>query len=125
MSNRLDLFHCIEIRFDACQRSELFYYRAFVESHIIFISRNQLVRVYCRSFLDQVKKRTFFLFSVDDECTAENLMTGSVPSSPVRTIYFAVGQLTFQFLAYFVEVRNFFVAQSQSFFFVVKLRYLV
>ena len=41
-----------------------------------------------------------------------------------KTVHFAVGQLTFQLLAYFIEVRNLFVAQSQSFFFVVSCNIL-
>ena len=36
-----------------------------------------------------------------------------------KTVHFAVCQPAFQFLAYFVEVSYFFIAQCQSFLFVV------
>ena len=97
----------------------MFDHRTFVESHIIFIGGNQFVRVLRRCFLDQVKERTFFLFSVDNKCTAEDFVTAVLRVHLCKTVHFAVGQPAFQLLAYFVEVGYFFIAQCQSFLFVV------
>ena len=117
--NRFDFLYFVEVRFVTACRSELFDHRAFVESYIIFIGGDQFVRVFRRCFLNQVKERTFFLFSVDNKCSAEDFVTAVFRVHLCKTVHFAVCQPSFQLLAYFVEVSYFFIAQCQSFLFIV------
>ena len=55
-------------------RCELLHNRTLRESHIVFVCRENLVRVLLCCLLDHSEQRRLHLLAVDDERTAEDLV---------------------------------------------------
>ena len=101
------------------QWGELLDGRAGIECYIVFIGRHQLVRVLGRCFFDQSKEGMLLFFAVDNEGTTEDFMPAMLGIHLRKPEHFAVGQVTFQFFAYFIEVAHLVGAQRKSFLLVV------
>ena len=117
----LDVLHLEVVACRLIFRSELFYNRTLCESHIIFISRENLVGVLLGGLLDHCKQRRLHFLAVDDECSAENLVAAMLRVDLCETEYFRVCQRTAQFLLYLMEIFNLLSRQSQTLLLVVFL----
>ena len=118
----LDFLCLVEIRFLTTCRGELLDYRAIIEGYVIFICRNQLVRILGRSLLNQAEERAFLLLAIDNKRTTENLVAAMLGIDLRETEHLAIRQLTPQLLAHFLQVSNLFRAQGQPFLLVVCLQ---
>ena len=70
----LDILHLEEIAGSLIGWSKLLDNRALRESHIVLVSRENLVRILVGGLLDHAEERRLHLLTVDDKLTAENLV---------------------------------------------------
>ena len=73
--NTLDLLYTEPVTRTLVCRSELLNNRSLRESHIVFIGREDLMRMLLRGFLNHREQAALFLLTIDDEGAAEDLMT--------------------------------------------------
>ena len=91
-NDRIYFSRLINIRLIMGMRSELHRLRPIDKRTIVFISGNNPIRIFLRSFLNQFKECTFFLFSVDNKGTVKNFMTAVFRIDLRKTEYFGIGQ---------------------------------
>ena len=72
--NTLDIFHLEEIAGSLIGWSKLLDNRTLRESHVVLVSRENLVRILVGGLLDHVEERRLHLLTVDDKLAAENLV---------------------------------------------------
>ena len=89
-------------------RSELFYHRTFGKGYVVFVSRDNLVRIFLCSFLDHLEQRRLHFLSVDDERTTENFVAAVFRVNLCETEYFRVSQFAAQILFHLHQVVHFF-----------------
>ena len=94
------------------------------ESHIVFICRNDVVRILLSGLLNHSEEAAWHFLSIDDEGTTENLVTAMLTIDLCKAKHFGVCQLATELLFYLMEIFNLFLAQCQSFFLVVSLEVL-
>ena len=114
-NNRIDIFYLEKVGLVLRSRCKLFDNRAFVESDIVFIGRNELIGILFRCSFDEFKKRTFLFLSIDNEYAVKNFMSAMFGIHLRKTEHFAVGKFPSEFFTQIIEVLNFFIAQSQTF----------
>ena len=88
-------------------RGKLFHHGAFGESHVVFVGRNDFMRILLRGLLDHGEERRRHFFAVDDKRAAENLVSAVFRVDLGEAKHFRVGQLTSQLLLHAVEVFDF------------------
>ena len=72
--NTLDILHLEEITGSLIGWSKLLDNRTLRESHVVLVSRENLVRILVGGLLDHVEERRLHLLTVDDKLTAEDLV---------------------------------------------------
>ena len=70
----LDILHLEEIAGSLIGWSKLLDDRTLRESHVVLVSRENLVRVLVGGLLDHAEERRLHLLTVDDKLAAENLV---------------------------------------------------
>ena len=100
-------------------RRELFHDGALRESHIVLISRNNLVRMLLRGLLDELEQGRFHLLAVDDERAAENLVAAMLGIDLREAEHFRIGQFAAQLPFHLVQILDFFGRKSQPLLLVV------
>ena len=55
-------------------RSKLFNYRTFGEGYVVFISRDDFIRILLCGLFDHLEQGRFLFYTVDDERSAENFV---------------------------------------------------
>ena len=88
--------------------SKLLYGRSLGKSNIVFIGGKYLVLVFLSGLLNHGKQGIFHLLAVDDERTAENLVTTVFTVNLGKTEDFRVCQSAAVLLLYMVKVGNLF-----------------
>ncbi len=96
-----------KIGFVSAGGSKLFNAGALVESHVIFISRNQFIGIGFRSFANQFEQGILFGFSINDKCTIKNFVPAMFGINLRKTENFAVGEVAANFFGYFFQVFYF------------------
>ena len=70
----LDILHLEEIAGSLIGWSKLLDNRTLRESHVVLVSRENLVRILVGGLLDHVEERRLHLLTVDDKLAAEDLV---------------------------------------------------
>ena len=99
--------------------SKLLNYGTFRKSHIVLVRRNNFVRILLSGFLDHLEEAAFLLFSVNDECSAENLVAAMLAVDLCETEDLAICEFSTQLVFHVVQIGNFFGAQCQAFLLIV------
>ncbi len=115
----LDVLHLEVIACGLVGWGELLDDRTLCESHIIFIGRENLVRVLLGGLLDHVEKRRLHLLAVDDKLTAEDLVAAVLRVDLSETEDFAVGERTPVLFLQLVEISHLVLAEGKTLFLVV------
>ena len=98
--------------------------RSFGKSHVVFVGRDNLVRILLCGPLDHREEAAGHFLSVDDEGAAENLVAAMLAVDLCETEDLAICQGTSQLAFYVVEVFYFFGRERQAFLLVVFLEVL-
>ena len=98
--------------------------RSFGKSHVVFVGRDNLVRILLCGPLDHCEEAAGHFLSVDDEGATENLMAAMLTVDLCEAEYLAIGQGTSQLAFYVVEVFYFLGRECQAFLLVVFLEVL-
>ena len=100
-------------------RRKLFHHRPLCKSHVVLVCRNDFMRIFLCSFLNHLEQRRLHFLPVDDERTAENLMTAMLGIDLCETEHLRIRQLTPQLAFHLMQVFDFLWRKSQSFLFVI------
>ncbi len=95
-------------------RRKLQHHRPLYERAVVFVSGNYPVGMRLGSLFYELKKRAFFLLSVDDKYAVENFVATVLGVYLRKAKYLTVGELSAQLLAQAFQVSNFFVVQCQA-----------
>ena len=74
-NNALDILHLEPVGRRLIGGSKLFHHRTLCKRHIVLVGRQNLIGILLGCLLDHREERRFLLLAIDDECSAENLMT--------------------------------------------------
>ena len=72
--NTLDILHLEEIACSLIGWSKLLDNRTLRESHVVLVSREDLIRILVGGLLDHAEERRLHLLTVDDKLAAEDLV---------------------------------------------------
>ena len=120
--NALHLLHLIVVGLGMGGRRKEFHLGTLAERHVVLVGREYAVGVLLSGLLDHLEQAALLLFTVDDEGSAENLVTAVLAVDLCETEYLGVCQGTAQLALYLVQVFNLFCAQCQAFLLVVCLQ---
>ena len=104
--NALDVLHLEIVACRLVLRCELLHNRTLCESHVVLVSRENLVGVLLSGLLDHSEKRRLHLLTVNDERTAENLVTAVLRVDLCETEDLRVGKWASELLLNLVEILN-------------------
>ena len=99
--------------------SKLFYYRTFSKCHIIFVGRNDFVRIFLSGFFDHLEKWWFHFLSVDDKCSTKYFVAAVFWVDLCKSENFRVCQFSTQVFFYFQQIVHFFTWKCKTFLFVI------
>ena len=100
-------------------RSKLFNYRTFGEGYVVFISRDDFIRILLCGLFDHLEQRRFLFYTVDDECSTEYFVATVFGVDLCETENFGVSQLASQIVFYLFQIVHFFFRECEAFFLVV------
>ena len=121
-NHALNVLHLKPVGSRLVCRRELLDHRALRKRHIVFISRQNLVRMFRRRLFNHLEERRFLLLAVDDERAAENLVSAMLRIDLREAENLRIGQFSAVFLLDFVQIGDFLRRQRESFLFVVRLQ---
>ena len=111
--NGIDVFDLKKIRFVLCGRRKLFDLRPYDKSHIVFIGRNQVIRIFFGGFFDQGKQALFHLFPVNDESSVKDFVAAVFRIYLGKAVNLGIGQFTTYFPAHLFKVFHLIIAEGQ------------
>ena len=100
-------------------RGKLFHYRTFGEGYVVFVSRDDFIRVLLCGLFDHLEQGRFLFYAVDDESSTEDFVATVFGVDLCETEDFRVSQFASQVTFYLFQVVHFFFRESQTFFFIV------
>ena len=89
------------------------------KSHIIFIGRQNFVRMFFRRLFNHGKERRLHFFSVDDKCSAEYFVSAMFRIDLCEAEHLRVGQRPAQLLFDSMQIFYFLWREGESFLFVI------
>ena len=117
--NAVHLLNPVEVRFGMVGRCEQLHLWAAAEGHVVLVGRQYMVGVLLRGLLDHLEQAALFLLAVDDEGTAEYLVTAVLAVDLCKTEYLGVCQVATQLTLHTVQVLYLLGAQCQALLLVV------
>ena len=118
----LDVLHLEIVRLRVVCRSELLDDGSFGKGHIVLVGRYDFIGILLGGLLNHLEEGRFLLFSVYDECTAENLVTAVLRVNLGETEDLAVGQRTTQVFLHLLQVGNLLRTEGQTFLLIVRFQ---
>ncbi|CDA83447.1 unknown [Bacteroides sp. CAG:754] len=100
-------------------RSELLYNRPFCEGYIIFISRDDFIRIFLCRLFNHLEQGRFLFYTIDDKRSAEDFVAAVFGVNLCETENFRVSQFTAEVVFHFLQIVHFFFRKRQAFFFIV------
>ena len=120
--NTLDILHLEIIACTLILWSKLLNHRALCKSNIIFVCRENFVRILLRGFLNHGKEWTLHFLTIDNECATENLVTAMLRVDLCKAENLWVSQRTTILLLQTVQILYLLWAQGKAFLLVIFLQ---
>ena len=98
---------------------ELLYYRTFCECHIVFVGRDDFVRILLCGLFYHLEERRFLFFAIDDKCSAKDFVAAVFRVDLRETENFRVSQFASQVIFHLFQVVHFLFGECKPFFLVI------
>ena len=112
--HRLHLFGTEKVGTSRITRGKDLHLRTAIESHIILVSRNQIIGVLLGGLLDHLEERTPFLLAINHKGTTKDLVSAVLRIDLRKAKELAIGQRSSHLLSHLLQICHFLLTQCQA-----------